>query len=253
MNIWARKWQAIIGVKEDGWFGKDSYDASLNMLPGTRHTPRPTAAQLAEPSTFKGAAKRLDDIDLPRIGVRIGVGEDEIHAVIDVETAGGGFDGTGRPRMLFEPHIFYRHLSGAALTRAMAEGLAYQSWGRTPYPSDSYPRLQRAILIDREAALKSASWGLGQIMGFNAGLAGFDHVEAMVSAFLDDEEVHLEAMVTFIIAAQLDDELRSHDWAGFARGYNGAAYARHGYHTRLAAAYERWRGIKDTPLGKDDR
>jgi hypothetical protein len=166
-----------------------------------------------------------------------------------VETAGGGFDSLGRPRLLFEPHIFYRQLGpGAKLDRAMAEGLAYQSWGRSPYPSDSYPRLQRAILIDREAALKSASWGLGQIMGFNHALAGFDHVEAMVAAFMEDEEAHLEAMVTFIIAAELDDELRGHNWAGFARGYNGAAFASHGYHTRLAAAYARWRGIKDTPL-----
>jgi hypothetical protein len=36
----------------------------------------------------------------------------------------------------------------------------------------SYPRLAQAIAIDRPAALRSASWGLGQIMGFNHELAG---------------------------------------------------------------------------------
>lgn len=46
----------------------------------------------AMPVIFKGAAKRLDDIDLPRIGNRIGVDEDEIHAVREVEAAGSGFD-----------------------------------------------------------------------------------------------------------------------------------------------------------------
>lgn len=40
--------------------------------------------------SFKGRAKRLDDVDLPRIGHQIGVGEDEIHAFMDVEAAGSG-------------------------------------------------------------------------------------------------------------------------------------------------------------------
>jgi hypothetical protein len=35
---------------------------------------------------FKGAAKRIEDVDLPRIGHMIGVGEDKIHAVLDVES-----------------------------------------------------------------------------------------------------------------------------------------------------------------------
>ena len=41
---------------------------------------------------FKGAAKRIEDIDLPRLGVQIGVGEDELHAFMDAETRGSGFD-----------------------------------------------------------------------------------------------------------------------------------------------------------------
>ncbi len=31
---------------------------------------------------FIGAGKRLDDIDLPRIGAMIGVGEDELQGVL---------------------------------------------------------------------------------------------------------------------------------------------------------------------------
>jgi hypothetical protein len=53
-------------------------------------------------------------------------------------------------------------------------------------------------------------------------------------------------MVAFILAAKLDDELRAHDWAKFARGYNGPQYAKHGYQTKLAAAFKRWSGIRDT-------
>jgi hypothetical protein len=198
-------------------------------------------------TSFKGKAKRLDDIDLPRIGRLIGVGEDEVHAVIDVETAGGGFDGFGRPKMLFEPHVFYRELGPTQRAVAVAQGLAYPKWGEQPYPKDSYPRLARAMKLSRAAALRSASWGLGQIMGFNHKSAGYASADAMVLDFLDDEEKHLEAMIRFIISEDLDDDLRRHDWSGFARGYNGAGYAKHGYHTRLAAAYAKWAKIKDTP------
>jgi hypothetical protein len=198
--------------------------------------------------------KRLKDTDLPKAGSKIGVGEDEIHAVLDVETAGGGFDTKGRPKMLFEPHIFYRQLEEypAALSEAAAAGIAYRKWVRN-YPKDSYPRLQRAITIclkhniGADAAFKSASWGLGQIMGFNHELAGYSTAREMALDFRHSEGVQLEAMVEFIKNTGLSEALRKHDWHAFARGYNGAGYAKNGYHTKLARAYAKWSRIKDTP------
>lgn len=205
--------------------------------------------------TFKGQAKRLDDIDLPRIGAKIGVGEDEIHAVLDVETAGGGFFADGRIKMLPERHIFYRELGpGAKRDEAVRLGLAYRKWGAKKYPKTAHARyalLAAMMKINRDAALRSCSWGLGQVMGFNCKLAGYASAEEMVRAFVDDEEVHLEAMVHFIAASGLDDELRNRDWRGFARGYNGSAYAKHGYHIKLARAFAKWRAIPDTPFEID--
>ena len=200
---------------------------------------------------FVGAAKKLDDIDLPKIGRLIGVGEDEIHAVLDTETRGTGFDSQKRPIILFEPHIFYKQLAAndpSKLQTAIAQGLAYKSWGEKPYPKDSYPRLEQALLINKELALRSASWGLGQIMGFNFSMAGYSSAEEMVEKFKQDEEDHLLAMVRFIIAAGLDDELRRKDWVGFAHGYNGPGFAKNGYDKKLAANYAKWLKIKDTPF-----
>lgn len=196
---------------------------------------------------FRGPAKRLDDTDLPRIGQIINVGEDEIHAVLDVESGGSGFDAQGRPKMLFEPHIFYRNTSGENRTRAVREGLAYTPWRPGAYPKDSYPRLVAAMAIDQTAALKSASYGLGQILGENFKAAGYPTVQAMVLAFVESEANQLEGMIRFIQSNGLDDNLRHHDWAGFARGYNGPGYKQNGYDTKLAAAYARWQRIKDTP------
>lgn len=200
---------------------------------------------------FKGSAKRLDDIDLPKIAQRIGCGEDHLHAIIEVETAGGGFDKEGRPRILFEPHIFFRLLSGAQRQAAVNKGLAYAKWGAKPYPKDSYPRLILAMQINPTAALKACSWGLGQIMGENHVAAGYDTVQEMVEAFAADEENHLNAMVSFIIANHLDDEIRAHNWAAFARGYNGPGYKKNAYDTKLAAAFAKWRKIKDTPYNPE--
>ncbi|MGG3814033.1 N-acetylmuramidase family protein [Methylorubrum rhodesianum] len=197
---------------------------------------------------FVSAATRLTDYDLPRIGHTIGVGEDEIHAVMEVEAAGGGFDRLKRPKMLFEPHVFWRNLAGAERTRAASLGLAYAAWKPGAYPTDSYPRLMQAMAINETAALKASSWGLGQILGENHKAAGYATPQAMVLAFCNGGEAeHLAAMVRFIVTNGLDDELRRHDWAGFARGYNGAGYAKHGYHTKLAAAFAKWSKIKDTP------
>jgi hypothetical protein len=197
---------------------------------------------------FKGKARRLADVDLPLVGRTISVGEDEMHAILDVEAAGTGFDSQGRPKMLYEPHIFWRELGpGPARDAAAKAGLAYPTW-RRDYPKDSYPRLIKAMAIDEEKALRSASWGLGQVMGFNHKAAGYHSAKDMVTAFLDSEAEHLAAMVRFIKTNGLDDELRRHDWAGFARGYNGAGFAKNRYDKKLAASFAKWQKIKDTPM-----
>lgn len=199
---------------------------------------------------FTGACRRLDDEDLPRIGAEIGVGEDEVHAILEVEAAGAGFDAQCRVKMLFEPHVFWKHLGeGPKRDRAAAAGLAYPNWGAKRYPRDSYPRLVAAMEIDETAALNSASWGLGQIMGYNHAAAGYPSAAAMVTAFRDDEEAQLRAMVAFIKASKLDDEIRRHDWTGFASGYNGPGYAKNAYHVRLEQSFKHWQAIKDTPAG----
>lgn len=196
---------------------------------------------------FQGSGVRIDDYDIPRIGAMIGVGEDEVHAVLDVESAGSGFDRAGRLKMLFEPHIFYRNLPQEKRARAVSEGLAYSQWRPGEYPPDSYPRLMRAMAIDETAALKACSWGLGQILGENHKLCGYATVQAMVADFCKDEANHLEAMIRFIKSKGLDKHLRAHNWAKFAEGFNGAQYARNGYHIKLANRFDIWSKIKDTP------
>ena len=208
---------------------------------------------------FRGPAKRIEDIDLPRIGHTIGVGEDELHAFMDTETSGSGFDALGRPKMLFEPHRFYAVLgAGPKRDAAVRAGLAYPRWGEKPYPRDSYPRLIEAMKIDETAALKSASWGLGQVMGSNFASLGYATVQEMVNDCCEDEDKHLEQMVGFIKANDIDDDLRAlaaltrpttpADCVPIVRVYNGSGFAKNDYHTKFAKAHNKWRGIRDTPF-----
>ncbi|TIP06659.1 MAG: N-acetylmuramidase family protein [Mesorhizobium sp.] len=198
--------------------------------------------------SFAGAALRLGDIDIPRIGSEIGVGEDELHAFMDVEAAGSGFDHMNRPKMLFEPHVFYGMLGkGAKRDAAVAQGLAYPKWGERPYPSDSYPRLIKAMAIDETAALKSASWGLTQILGRYHADIGYATPQEMVEEFANHEAEHLEATVKLLKVWKVDDDLRAHRWAIVAQTWNGPGYRKNRYDTKLEAAFAKWQKIKDTP------
>ena len=214
-------------------------------------------------TSFQGLGKKLDDIDLPMVGRIIGVGEDAIHAILDTEARSSGYDAYGRPTMLYEPHVMYRMVRAKGdpllLERIVDSGLAYPRWGEKPYPKDSYQRLMAAYKIAPNEALSSASWGLGQLMGFNHALAGYKSPEAMVQAFMDDEEYQLKGMVRFIISAGLDDELRALNQAqsdaqllkaarAFAAGYNGKGFEKNGYHLKLISSIKKWRKIKDTPI-----
>jgi hypothetical protein len=188
----------------------------------------------------------------------LGVTPAHIAAVVEVEAAGRAFDARGRLTVLFEPHLFWRHLGPTPARRqAEAAGLAYPTW-RRDYPKDSYPRLLAAMEIDRDAALRSASYGAPQILGQNAEALGYRSAESMVRAFTTGMDEQLVALARFIVVNNLLRLLQRGDWEGFARGYNGPGYAANRYHTKLEAAFRRWRDaglplIEKKPAVSPDR
>lgn len=196
---------------------------------------------------FRGSARRLGDQDIAQVAHNLGCGEDAIHAVLDVEARGSGFDDHGRPAMLFEPHKFYAALKGAEQRAAVKAGVAYPRWGMKPYPEDSYPRLQTAMAINRAAALASASWGLSQILASNFHEAGCASVEDMVARCCESEGEQLKQMAALIKAWKLDEALRVRNWKAFARRWNGPGYRRNNYDVRLAARWRWWQTKPDTP------
>lgn len=177
---------------------------------------------------------------------KIGCEVAAIKAVTIVESSGSGFLKTGEPVILFEPHIFWKQLrlKGIDPNEVLKKDpslsdILYPVWGTKKYgkPSEQHARLTRASAINREAALMSASWGVFQIMGFNWKSCGVASLQEFINKIYKDEDSHLELFTDYILTSHLDDELRNLDWKGFARGYNGASYAKNRYDTKLKAAY----------------
>lgn len=167
--------------------------------------------------------------------------------ILAVDGPGGFVDGPHLPKILFEAHIFDRQTGGRF--RQSHPNLSSAKWNKALYigGQGEWTRLWRAMQLDRVAALRSASVGRYQIMGFNHALAGFDDVEAFWEAHKRSEKDHLDAFVTFIQRSNLGDALRKisnvhADCIPFSKGYNGPGYAANQYHIRLARAHKKWSG-----------
>lgn len=157
---------------------------------------------------------------------KFGIEYKALNAVFMVESSGSGFDKkTGKIKIQFEPYWFQKY-TGVRVPNGVenqpAEWIAYEA----------------AFKINADAALKSTSWGLGQVMGFNFKAAGFTNASDMVTSFNLSEVNQLEGMLNFIKATpKMLLALQQKDWATFARYYNGPKYKDFNYDTRLAAAY----------------
>jgi hypothetical protein len=163
----------------------------------------------------------------------------EIWSVLSVETSGCGYLRDRRPKVLFERHIFSR-LTEGRFDEDDPDISQRTAGGYGPAGSHQLDRLNAAIQLDRPAALKSASWGLGQIMGENFRPAGFTDVEAMVKSMVACEDNQLRAMVAFMDTQKLIGTLKAHDWPGFARRYNGPNFAANNYDGLLEHFFERY-------------
>lgn len=194
-------------------------------------------------------AKQITDDQIRQIAKSYGIEFAALKAVIQVEASGQGFLPDGKPKILFEPHIFHRLLTNknyiTIRNRAKAENprICYLSWGAYPYGkvSEQHDRLAIASKYDRDTALESCSWGLGQVMGFHWQALGYPTLQAFVNAMYKDEAAQVDCMCRFIKVNGLIDELQRKDWVGFARGYNGAGFAKNQYDKKLAAAYRNYR------------
>lgn len=192
--------------------------------------------------------KTLTNEQIKDLANKHGIEYAGLKAVVEVEASGKGFIGDV-PKILYEPHIMHRLLTKKNyitirnnLMKAHPN-LCYPRWGTYKYGAESiqHSRLEIASQFNRDTALESCSWGLGQVMGYHWKSLGYESLQAFINDMYESEAKQLEAMIRFIKVNGLLLALKNKDWVKFARGYNGSGYAKNKYHIKLANAYAKYK------------
>lgn len=160
-----------------------------------------------------------------------------IKAIALTESKHSPFLSPGRPYILYEKHYFGR------LTHHQFDDSHPDISGRHPYKhygsyEEQYKRLEEAKKLNREAALKSVSWGAFQIMGANFQKAGFSNVESFVTA-MNSIDGQFYAFIHYVKGNRtLLVALRNKSWATVANLYNGPDYRQNNYDVKIANNYQ---------------
>lgn len=212
MNI--SELQYAIGTTADGQWG-----------------PASKAALVAALSNKNAPAATNDDI--ARIAGRLGASAAQLRAVAAVESSGGGFDMRGRPKILFERHLFHR------LTNGKYSPAPYSQAAGGGYSESSWEKLATACGKDPDAALSACSWGKFQVLGLHWSKLGYASPWELAHSMITGEAAHYELFARYIETFGLRDALRKvsanpADCRDFASMYNGPAYRKFSYDTRIA-------------------
>lgn len=191
-------------------------------------------------------SKKLTEAQIAAQAKALGIEVAALRAVIEVECKGSGFNEDGTPVILFERHIMRQRLIAnkrdidLSLISVERPDLCSKSTGAYGLYSAQHGRLNAAAQYHRDSALESASWGIGQVMGYHWKALGYPSLQAFINAMYKDEASQLDAMCRYIQVNNLVNALKNKDWKSFARGYNGAAYAKNSYDVKLGNAYKKW-------------
>ena len=191
--------------------------------------------------------------EITELANKYDIDREALMAVIEVESAGrfgAKVNGKLEPLIRFEGHYYYRLLPRSKRNIAVTKGLASPKAGgiRNPISQTSRWRLlERAMRLDRQAALESCSWGLGQVMGSHWRWLDYASIDALVSEARSGAEGQIRLMMRFVEKANLLDKLKTHDWAGFARAYNGPAFRKNQYDMKMRDAWLKHRSNANLP------
>lgn len=205
-----------------------------------------TLALAVEPALRSG---RLTEQDYIEVAKELGVEVPAIKAVVEIEAgkAHKGFWAEGKPIINFDLSVYQqaakRHHVNLAQARK-THPVIFAGPNAKKYGSQQagqQARLDAAREINSAAGIEGTFWGMFQLGGFNWKKCGTDSPEHFVDLMSRSERDQLELFATFIKNSGMLKSLQDKNWAAFARRYNGASYAKRGYHTRMAKAYAKYK------------
>ncbi|MCD9124029.1 N-acetylmuramidase family protein [Cupriavidus sp. UGS-1] len=193
--------------------------------------------------------KHLSDADLIAAADKLGVPVYKVRAVNEVESNGLGFLPDGRPKILFERHVFWKRLKAHGIDPAPFAAkhpkIVSQQTGGYQGGASEYIRLAAAEAIHPVAAREAASWGAYQIMGYHWKAMGYPSLVDFVVRMETSEAEHLDAFVRYMLHVDpsLVAALKAGKYQAFAKGFNGPGYAANLYDVKLARAADRYRAF----------
>lgn len=180
----------------------------------------------------------LTDEDFKIVAEELDVEIAAIKAVVAIEAGSQmkGFYAPGVPVVNFDNTMYVRFRKKGGTGDKSAKVPS----GLSGYALREWTQLTNARKVNSRAANMGTFWGMFQIGGFNYSKCGCESIEEFVELMSYSELEQLELFAAFISNAGMLKDLKNKNWAAFARKYNGAGYAKRGYHTKMANAYRRF-------------
>ena len=187
----------------------------------------------------------LTDNDFRRVAEELDVEIAAIKAVVRIEAGANmeGFWAPGVPVINFDRSMYNKSKPPrnvkASASEKVPEGI------KSAYGRKEWSQLIAARKVNLDKANMGTFWGMFQIGGFNYKICGCSTVQEFVDRMCYSEFEQLELFANFIKNSGMLPALQQKNWALFARKYNGASYAKRGYHTRMAAEYKKFKSQGD--------
>ena len=232
LNVaWMQKWLNANGAMPalliDGKGGDLTKDAILQVFTNKN-------AQAITQEQLQSIARDLGDTNTKRI-----------NAVAKVESGPyGGWFSSGHPVILYERHKFWEWVQDKSkrvlswFANPKAGDYTMDANGNSI--NDSWEKLSLAACKDPLAAFQAISIGKFQVLGRWYRECGYEHPIEMLWAARNDEYAHYRMLRDYILnvanlkTAFLQISSKTDDCRAFARGYNGPAYEKYSYHTKIA-------------------
>lgn len=167
------------------------------------------------------------------------VDKNVVRAIFKVESGGRAFDDNGRMIIRFENHLFNqffanqdtydkhfrhgepRHENHFWRGNTNGEWIAFHG-----NQDREWEVFEFAYKLNSEAAIKSISMGMGQIMGFNAGTLGYGSPQEMFDNFKKNEVSQVLGFFGYLYNKEgMLEAIKNKDWNRIGALYNGAEAA----------------------------
>lgn len=182
---------------------------------------------------------RLKDLDFNIMAEKYDIDVNILKAFILTECSGYGFyENTNYPVIRLENHWFNKLTKGKYKESHPHLTTHFEVKNYNLKGVAEITRFDEAFELDEKAACLSTSWGLGQVMGFNYEVCGYDDIFDFVRDMFISELYQLTGMLEYMKFHKIMKFLKEKNMSAVFSAYNGKDYAEYGYDEKFQKNYK---------------